>query len=125
MSLDVYLEGEPHQVRCTCPECYHEHERTKCERFFSRNITHNLTGMADSARIYEHLWRPEEVGITKASQLIEPLEAGLARLEADPEKFRAHNPPNGWGSYEGLCAFVRAYLAACRENPEANVSVSR
>lgn len=23
-------------------------------------------------------------------------------LEADPERFRAMNPPNGWGDYEGL-----------------------
>ena len=40
---------------------------------YSANITHNLTKMADEAGIYECLWRPEEIGITKAGQLIEPL----------------------------------------------------
>lgn len=90
-------------------------------------MTHNLTGMADAAGIYEALWRPEECKppITKARQLIEPLEAGLAALRSDPKKFKVHNPSNGWGSYEGLVEFVTRYLAACKEWPDYAVGVSR
>lgn len=95
------------------------------ERVFEYNITHNLNRMAVAAGIYEPLWRPDEIGITKASQLIEPLSAGLERLKADPGTYRAHNPSNGWGTYEGLVTFVEAYLAACRDYPEASVSVWR
>ena len=95
------------------------------DEVYSSNITHNLGKMADVAGIYEALWRPEEIGINKARQLIEPLTAGLAALKADPAKFRAHNPPNGWGTYEGFVLFVEKYLAACREYPDADVSVSR
>ena len=29
--------------------------------------------MADEAGIYKYLWSPEEIGITKAEQFIEPL----------------------------------------------------
>lgn len=47
---------------------------------FGSNITHNLGEMAEEAGIYKHLWRPEEIGITKADQLIAPLREGLARL---------------------------------------------
>lgn len=94
-------------------------------RVYDANITHNLTKMADAAGIYQHLWRPEEIGVKKAKDLIEPLEAGLARLKADPDAFKIHNPSNGWGNYEGLVGFVSAYLAACREYPESNVSVWR
>lgn len=92
---------------------------------YSSNITHNLGRMADAAGIYKHLWRPEEIGITTAAQLIDPLADGLARLEAAPEEFRAFDAPNGWGRYEHLVEFVRQYLDACREVPDAEVSVSR
>ena len=81
--------------------------------------------MAGEAGLYEHLWRPEEVGVTKAGQLVVPLETGLKRLLAEPERFRALNPSNGWGTYEGLVGFVSRYLDACRANPEADVEVSR
>ena len=92
---------------------------------YSANITHNLGRMASAAGIYEPLWRPEEVGIRKAAQLVEPLERGLALLKADPAEFEALNSPNGWGKYEHFVPFVEKYLAACRENPDADVSVWR
>jgi hypothetical protein len=91
----------------------------------SDNITHNLAPMAEEAGIYEHLWRPEEIGITTAQQLIEPLSKGLALLKSDPERFRALNPENGWGSYDGLVSFVQRYLTACSIDPDAKVEASR
>lgn len=125
MSLDVDLEGSSYTESCECSSCGNQHERTRRESFFSSNITHNLGVMAEAAGIYRHLWRPEEVGITRASQLIAPLESGLRLLRECPEKFKAYNPMNGWGSYEVLVRFVESYLAACREHPDAEVSVSR
>jgi hypothetical protein len=65
--------------------------------------------MAREAGLYEHLWRPEEIGIATAGQLIEPLRDGLTRLESDPKRFKRFNPTNGWGDYEGLLEFVREY----------------
>lgn len=94
-------------------------------RVYDANITHNLGLMADAAGIYKHLWRPDENSITHARQLIEPLRDGLATLQSDPDRFRALNPENGWGSYEWLVEFVAGYLAACIAYPEAEVSVSR
>lgn len=92
---------------------------------YHANITHNLNTMAKAAGIYECLWRPEEIGITQAEQLIEPLRAGLELLESDPARFEKFNPENGWGSYEGLMQFVRNYLKACEQFPGAEVSVWR
>jgi hypothetical protein len=92
---------------------------------FSANITHNLGEMAGVAGIYEALWRPEDIDIKYAGQLVEVLETGLARLVADREKYEAFNPKNGWGDYDGLVKFMESYLAACREYPNAEVSVSR
>ena len=100
-------------------------EEDESNEVYSANITHNLTGMAAAAGIYEPLWRPEEVGITKAVQLIEPLMLGLVMLKADPVKFSAFNATNGWGLYKHFVPFVEKYLQACREYPTATVRVSR
>lgn len=107
MSLDVSLSA----LRQTC--------------VFDSNITHNLGKMADKVGIYYHLWRPDEIGIHKAEQLIEPLERGLKFLLDDPDRFRAFDPANGWGDYDGLVRFVDGYLTACRENPDADVRANR
>lgn len=92
---------------------------------FSANITHNLNRMADECGLYEPLWRPDEIGITQAQQLIRPLTKGLARLQSDPERFREFNPENGWGSYELLVEFTENYLSACERWPEAEVRTWR
>ena len=95
------------------------------DEIYSANITHNLGKMAEAAGLYQCLWRPEEIGITQAKQLIEPLSCGLFLLKTEKERFLPLNPPNGWGDYEGLVKFVKNYLLACVENPEATVEVSR
>jgi hypothetical protein len=112
MSLDIYLTA----IRPTI--------------VFDGNITHNLNKMADEADLYKILWRPDELwpnrkAMPTAADIIGPLEYGLARLKANPEKYRKLNPENGWGDYEGLVKFVEEYLTACRENPDATIEVSR
>ncbi len=115
------------------------------EQIYIANITHNLGGMAYKAGIYEALWRPhrlkdgynipegdhkaeyefEENQTTKASEIIELLEKGLADLKARPEYFERFNSPNGWGTYKHFVPFVEEYLKACLEYPDAIVEVSR
>lgn len=81
--------------------------------------------MADEAGIYDVLWHPDESGITYAKQLIEPLRSGLEKLEGNPEHYRQFDSPNGWGTYGPFVKWVREYLAACEEYPDAKVVVSR
>ena len=88
---------------------------------YDLNITHNLTKMANEAGIYKHLWRPEELGIIHAIDLIAPLNEGLSRLKAEPELFKKFNPENGWGDYETLVEFVEDYIVACVKNPDATI----
>lgn len=106
MSLDVYLKYGEDEV-------------------FSFNITHNVNVIAMEAGCYMPLWRPEEIGIIKAKDLIEPLQSGLDILISDPEKYEQLNPKNGWGSYGSLLVFMAHYLQACKRFPEADVFVSR
>lgn len=125
MSLDVYLRGPAQTVPCTCTTCWNEHTREDRDCFFDANITHNLTAMAREAGIYEACWEPEEIGITKAVQLIEPLRKGLKLLKAEPYRFQTFNPKNGWGDYDGFVRWIQKYLEACEQYPDADVSVSR
>lgn len=101
------------------------YDSEETDRVYHGNITHNLNTMAGEAGIYRHLWHPDEIGITHAVELIEPLRIGLSTLESQPERFRTFNPDNGWGDYDGLVKFVRDYLAACEQYPQAEVSVWR
>ena len=107
MSLDVYLEA-----------------RRMCD-VHTGNVTHNLLPMAREAGLAEALWYPVENGLDSAEKLIPILESGLSLLGSDPARFRQLNPENGWGDYNGLIKFVESYLSACKDNPDAVVSVSR
>jgi hypothetical protein len=120
MSLDVYLNRKRY-LSYDEGKTYTEEN----EQVYWANITHNLGKMAGEAGIYEALWRPEEIGKTKASEIIELLEKGLLDLKARPEYFEIFNSPNGWGMYEHFVPFVEKYLNACKEFPNAEISVSR
>jgi len=111
MSLDVWLTE-----RVCEPQTVERYEA---------NITHNLGRMADEAGIYKFLWRPEELGITKAGELIVPLELGLELLKQAPDRFEKFNSPNGWGMYEHFVPFVEKYLEACKAHPESTIHTSR
>jgi hypothetical protein len=116
MSLDLYLQvtadvggAEPHVVT-----------------LWSANYTHNCNTMAEAAGIQKHVWRPEELlEIKTAGDLVEPLRAGIRRMEEEPQKFIALNPANGFGSYETFLPWLKKYLAACMEYPKATIYASR
>jgi len=48
----------------------------------------------------------------------------LAKLRAEPDKYRAMNPTNGWGNYEGAVMVLETLLAWCQELPRAYVRIS-
>jgi len=104
---------------------------TKPVSVYSGNITHNLNSMAaavvlsNGLTLYQILWRPDEHGLKFASEISELLDKAWNILLADPEKYKKYDPPNGWGSYDGLCNFVYRYRNACWDNPDAELRVSR
>ena len=150
MSLDVYLRTETPQtkkssgifirengstVELTIEEWNDRYpdrqamivaeEEHESNEVYSANITHNLGRIAVECGVYEACWQPEENGITHASQLIEPLTEAIAKLKGNPDYYKQFNPKNGWGDYDGFVKFLEQYLKACKESPEAMVSVSR
>lgn len=91
---------------------------------FDGNITHNLTKMAEFLGVYETLWRPHEIGIYYANEIINNLREGIHKMKLMPETYKAYNPENGWGTYEQLLKFMEDYLDACYKYPQAKIDVS-
>lgn len=122
MSLDVYLKRkEPIEKECIhCGSTYKEYEEV-----FEANITHNLGTMADKSGIYQYLWRPDELNITEAKELIEPLTKGLKDMKERPEYYKQFEASNGWGLYKHFVPWIEKYLEACIEYPDAIINVSR
>lgn len=108
MGLDIYLKDSQTD-----------------EILFDFNITHNLVPMAKVCELYKPLWRPEELGITYAKELIPYLSTGLSELISKPDDYKQFNSPNGWGTYQGLVRFTTYVYLACLDSPDLLVFVDR
>lgn len=92
---------------------------------FTANYTHNVTPMWNAAGVFDVLYGRGEWDNDKlvlAGALIRILEEGSIQMLNYPGRFRAMNPPNGWGDYDGALSFLERLLAACRAHPKATFS---
>jgi len=85
---------------------------------FDANCTSNVACM----------WREagcdlKELKDKKAADCIKPLCDAINRMLSDPDKYKAMNPSNGWGSYEGCIDFLKACHDACMSDPDSLVHV--
>ena len=128
MSFTVELATKP------CPSC--GHSRT-C--WLWDGMTHNLAEMFHKAGFYEAMMNETggtgtfgEVVLGKgrkplarapmtAAELLPLVSAGLQDMRDNPTEYRALEPENGWGKYEGALKFTEALAKACAEHPAAVV----
>lgn len=120
ISEEEWVKRFGDQIPCRIAQSEETEETTEV---YHANITHNLNKMADACGLYKPLWRPDEIGIKTAKELIQPLAKGLAILIKEKEAMQVFNPSNGWGNYEALVRFTANYLLACIEYPDAEVGV--
>lgn len=80
--------------------------------------TYNLSPMWRLAGVFEnhpiddlHGERAATIGIRAAK--------GLLRAVSKPAEFKALNPSNGWGDYEGFVKVLTRLAIDCAEEPEA------
>lgn len=88
----------------------------------AKNITHNLTGMWKEAGVFDALYESE--GKT-AEEVLPELEAGLALMIQDPERFEKFNASNGWGTYKHAVPFLSELIAGFKKYPNGVIKVSR
>ena len=147
MSLDIYLKvTEPISITRTgifvrrngkteelsydeavslYPDCEINEYIGETDIVFHGNITHNLGKMAKHVGVYNHLWKPDDVGVIYANELIFPLRKGIHQMKINPDKYKEFNPDNGWGTYENLLELMENYLNKCYEYPDSIIQISR
>lgn len=86
----------------------------------SHNMTSNVAPMwrlagADLAEFEDR----------QAGDCLPLLEAAIAEMNANPDKYRPLNPSNGWGSYESCLKFLGELRDEFARHPKATVQVWR
>ena len=77
--------------------------------------------MAHEAGIYECLWRPNEHGYETAGDVAPVLSKGIADMEQDPERFKALDAENGWGTYEQWMPILQEMVKVIKRHPKAKI----
>jgi hypothetical protein len=88
---------------CTCPSSDSD-----------LNVTRNLTPMLREAGLFRVEGFQGDLLGAPCSELAGIADGTLRTLEADPDRFKALNPANGWGDYEGAVDFVRRLRDLCQ-----------
>lgn len=84
------------------------------------NYTYNCTPMFRTAMT----GGLDSLNLKTAGSQVERLQSAIASMEAEPGMYRAMNPSNGWGSYEGALQFLRDLEADARAHPKAEFRVT-
>lgn len=77
---------------------------------------------------YAPMWRAAGFSLRDfdgktGAQVAVVLGPAVAAMEADPVRFRALEPANGWGTYDGAMPYLRDLLRIVTERPECVVAV--
>lgn len=114
MSYDIWLE----KPQPGCPECGRPDAIATITDGW--NYTSNCGPMwrAAGADLAEFHDKP-------AGQCVLPLHIAIHAMQSDPAKYRAMDPPNGWGSYDTLLPALKELIAQFETHPDAIVKVSR
>lgn len=83
------------------------------------NYTSNVAGMWSDALGC----RLADLNKKTAGDCVPALESAVAAMTADPIKYEAMNPANGWGDYQGARDYLARLRDACSEHPKATVHI--
>lgn len=139
MSLDVHIIfNEPRECNYFLDHPYSYSNLSENDKHDFRmeddwwgNITHNLAEMAShipvgDTDLYKACWRPEEIGIKTAGEVLPLLKEGIRYMVDHRKELLEYESPNGWGTYNGFMKFLLNYKQACEDNdPECEIYASR
>jgi hypothetical protein len=108
MGVDIYIN---------CHHCGHQ--------IFEVNYTHNIVHMMHAAAKTSHYDWADDFQGEPAWRLVPLLARLVSNLKKDPEKYRAMNPNNGWGDYDGMLDdYLGPLMEACNSNPSGILDFS-
>lgn len=85
------------------------------------NYTYNVSGMLKEALGTEHGIR--DLDGVECSVAAPILRRGIDAMVADPARFEAMDPPNGWGSHHGALELLIKIAEACARAPRATLRI--
>lgn len=83
------------------------------------NYTSNVSPMWTHALGYELADLKDRL----AADALPDLQRAVAAMEADPDKYEAMGPTNGWGGYEGAHRYLRDLRDACATHPGTAIRI--
>jgi hypothetical protein len=91
----------------------------------SRNYTYNVSPMFYEALKGTPIEKDGVRGLNgKAAEwCVDLLDLAIQRMEYAPDIYKAMNPENGWGSYDGALELLRDLRRWCVDNPAAKMGV--
>ncbi|MDR3080970.1 MAG: hypothetical protein LBV60_08580 [Streptomyces sp.] len=110
MSYDISLRmtvdvGDPEPVEF-CPADIGNYT-SNCHPMWTDALGHSLSDLKNA----------------NAGDSLPALQKAVAAMEADPARYRAMNPKNGWGNYEGALDYLRELRNACAAFPDATIHI--
>lgn len=103
MGLSIWLEKR-------CKTCNHT------ETTDTRNVTYNVSPMW--FLIFPDAKAMIDIDNMTGSESFVTLNYALSHLLAEPDKFKELNPPNNFGSYDGLISFIKQLLIDAKNYPD-------
>lgn len=83
------------------------------------NYTYNISPMTHRAG----LGSINDLNGLRADDAADRITKCIAAMEANPDVYRALNPENGWGDYDGFLAHLKSLRDGLQTAPEATVRV--
>jgi hypothetical protein len=59
-----------------------------------------------------------------AADTVDVLTAAVAAMRERAQEFRAQEPENGWGDYQGALGYLERLLAGCQAHPATTIRIS-
>ena len=81
--------------------------------------TYNLQPMWRLAGVFER--HSSELDGIRADVLADRAACGLMRAVSSPEKFKALNPSNGWGDFDGFVEILSRTAILCATNRDGTI----
>lgn len=85
---------------------------------FSRNYTSNVAPMWVDAGLMLLNFDGKEAG-----DLVHPLRMAYRQILRNPDRYKAMEPDNDWGSYDGCLDFLGAILTACEVHYKGRLEI--
>lgn len=118
-------DGLPEGSRMAHPAIRFHVNEVETNQVWCGVISHQLGRMAEAIGVYTPIWRPENTCIEKALHMVVPLACAYRDAVEREAELRALEPANRLGTYEAFLNFIKNYLNACIQHPDAVIRVTR